>query len=56
MADFEALIVARLGAFQRQELSAAGRCDWQFEEKGIGKIEAHIEPSKARLVLPQLEK
>lgn len=56
MADFETLILGRLSAFQRQDLSAAGRCEWQIEEKGFGKIEAHIEPNKARLVLPLPEK
>ena len=56
MADFETLILGRLGAFQRQDLSAAGRCETQFEEKGFGMIEAHIEPNKARLVLPLPQK
>ena len=56
MADYETLILGRLDAFRRQELSAGGRCEWQFEEKGIGKIEAQIESNKARLVLPRLEK
>jgi hypothetical protein len=51
--DFETWILGRLNAFQRQELGAAGRFEWQFEENGIGKIEAHIEPNKARLVLPR---
>ncbi len=56
MADYETLILGRLDAFRRQELSAGGRCEWQFEEKGIGKIEAQIESNKAHLFLPRLEK
>ena len=52
MADYETLMLGRLDAFRRQELGTTGRCDWSFEEKGIGKIGAEIEPHKARLVLP----
>ena len=55
-ADYERLILGRLDALRRQELKAAGRLEWSFEEKGIGKIEAHVEPSKARLVVPRVEK
>ena len=51
MADYETWMLGRLNAFQRQELGATGRCEWRFEEKGIGKIEAEIEPNKARLIL-----
>ena len=54
-ADYETWILRRLNAFQRQELTAAGRYEWQFEEKGIGKIEVQIEPNKARVILPRLE-
>ena len=52
MADYEALMLGRLNALQRQELRAVGRYQWRFEEKGIGRIEAEIEPDKARLILP----
>lgn len=50
--DFEAGVVSRMGAFAREELRATGRCQWQFEEKGIGKIQADVEPGKARFLLP----
>jgi len=50
--EFEEGIVRRLDAFKRDELKASGRCHWQFEEKGIGTIEADVEPARARFVLP----
>jgi Tfp pilus assembly pilus retraction ATPase PilT len=51
MADYETWMLQRLDAFRRQQLGATGRCEWQFEEEGIGKIGAEIEPSRARLTL-----
>lgn len=51
-ADFESGVVQRLDAFRREELRTARRCRWQFEEKGIGKIQAEIEPNKATFALP----
>ena len=50
--DFEAGVVKRLGAFAREDLRTTGRCQWQFEEKGIGKIQAEVEPTRARFLLP----
>ena len=50
--DFEEGIMRRLDAFKREQLRTTGRCEWQFEEKGIGKIQAEIEPTKARFLLP----
>ena len=50
--DFESGVIQRLDAFTREQLRAAGKCRWQFEEKGIGKVEAEIEPTKAIFVLP----
>ena len=55
MTDYEELILQRLDTFRRQELGATGRCDWQFEEKGIGTIGAEIELGKARLTLPAVQ-
>ena len=55
MTDYEELILQRLDTFRRQELGATGRCDWQFEEKGIGMIGAEIELGKARLTLPAVQ-
>ena len=52
MDAYEALMLGRLDALQRQELRAAGRYQLRFEEAGIGRIEAEIEPNKARLILP----
>jgi Tfp pilus assembly pilus retraction ATPase PilT len=51
-ADFDAGIVKRLGAFAREQLRTTGRCQWQFEEKGIGKIQADVEPNKTRFLMP----
>ena len=53
-ADFEEGVIRRLGAFKRDELKSAGRCQWQFEEQGIGRIQAEVEPTKARFLLPAL--
>ena len=53
MTDYETLMLQRLDVFRRQELGATRRCEWQFEEKGIGKIAAEIEPNRARLILPR---
>jgi Tfp pilus assembly pilus retraction ATPase PilT len=53
MTDFETWILQRLDEFRRQQLGATGRCEWQFEENGIGKIGAEIEPNRARLILPR---
>ncbi len=50
--EFESGVIKRLGAFAREELRTTGQCQWQFEEKGIGKIQAEVEPSKARFLLP----
>ena len=50
--DFENGVTQRLNAFAREQLRATGRCQWQYEEKGIGKIQAEIEPTKARFLLP----
>ena len=50
--EFEEGIVRRLDASKREELKASGRCRWQFEEKGIGTIEADVEPARARFILP----
>ncbi len=50
--DFEEGVVRRLGAFKREELRSTGRCQWDFDEKGIGKIQAEVEPNKARFILP----
>ena len=50
--DFEEGIIRRLDAFKHEQLRSTGRCEWQFEESGIGKIQAEIEPTKARFLLP----
>jgi hypothetical protein len=50
--DFESGVVKQLGAFAREELRKTGRCQWQFEVKGIGKIQAEVEPGRARFLLP----
>jgi len=51
--EFERHIVKRLNAFKREEIRSAGRCMCEFDEKGIGKIQAEVEPTKARFFLPQ---
>jgi hypothetical protein len=50
--EFEEGIIRQLDVFKREELRDAGRCQLQFEAKGIGKIHAEIEPTKARFLLP----
>ena len=50
--DFEKSIIQRLDAFKREELRSSGRCQWQFDQQGIGRIQAEVEPTKARLYLP----
>lgn len=50
--DFEEGIIRRLDAFKREQLRSTGHCEWQFEEPGIGKIQAEVEPTKARFLLP----
>ena len=50
--DFENGVIQRLNAFAREQLRATGRCEWQYEEKGVGKIRAEVEPTKARFLLP----
>lgn len=49
---FEEGVIRRLDAFMREQLRTTGRCQWLFEEKGIGKIQADVEPTKARFLLP----
>lgn len=51
--DYERLVLERLGAAAREELRAKGRCEWRFDEKGVGKIVAQVEPARARLALPK---
>ena len=51
-ADFDAGVVKRLDAFAREQLRTTGRCQWQFEEKGIGKIQADVEPDRAHFLMP----
>lgn len=50
--DFEEGVIRRLDVFKREQLRSSGRCEWQFEESGIGKVQAEIEPTKARFLLP----
>lgn len=52
--EFEAGIIQRLDVFAREELRSKGQYQWQFLEKGIGIIHAEIEPTKARLLLPEI--
>jgi hypothetical protein len=52
--EFDAQIVQRLGAFERQDLKTKGRCEWTFEEKGVGKVVAEVTPGKAKFTLPAL--
>ena len=51
--DYERLVLERLGAPAREELRVKGRCEWRFDEKGMGRIVADVEPAKARLALPR---
>jgi Tfp pilus assembly pilus retraction ATPase PilT len=53
--DFEEGIIRRLDAFKREQLRSTGRCEWQFDESGIGQIQAEIEPTRARFLLPAVE-
>lgn len=50
--DFEDGIIRRLDVFKRDELRNTGRCNWEFQESGIGRIQAEIESTKARFLLP----
>lgn len=50
--DFEEGIIRRLDVFKREQLRTTGRCEWEFEESEIGKVQAEIEPTKARFLLP----
>ena len=52
--EFEAGIIQRLDVFAREQLQSTGQYHWQFVEKGIGTIRAEIEPTKARLLLPEI--
>lgn len=51
--DYERLVVARLGEKAREQLRAKGRCEWRFDEKGVGRVVAAVEPARARLALPR---
>jgi hypothetical protein len=51
--DYERLVLVRLGALAREELRVKGRCEWRFDEKGVGRIVADVEPARARLALPR---
>jgi hypothetical protein len=50
--EFEAGIIQRLDVIAREQLRSTGQYRCQFVEKGIGTIDAEIELTKARLLLP----
>lgn len=52
-ADYERIVLSRLTDTARHELASKGRYEWRFDEKGVGRIIANVEPDKARLMLPR---
>jgi len=51
--DYERHVLAKLPAAAREEFEAKGRCQWRFDEKGVGRIVAEVEPTRARVVMPK---
>ncbi|MEO8102505.1 MAG: hypothetical protein ABI790_08260 [Betaproteobacteria bacterium] len=49
---FEEGVIRRLDVFAREQLRTTGQYQWHFDVKGIGRIQADVEPDKARFLLP----
>jgi Tfp pilus assembly pilus retraction ATPase PilT len=51
-ADFEELVMKRLGAPARESLRTTGHCDETVDIAGLGNFRMLVEAGKARIVLP----
>jgi hypothetical protein len=48
---YDERILNRLDAFARESVRTSGRCDWHFENDGIGRVAADVGPTMTRMKL-----